>query len=278
MSRPRQAHLSMVGGKLPRQHMWEAIRAHREEFTAYQIARKSNQDDGAVVTYLAGLRKAGHVEPVRAFAKDEEVVYRLSRDNGVEAPNLDAKGKPTRKGYVAEAMWRTLRILGRATSEQIAAQVAATGTKVLASSVERYFRDLKNAGYLDRDGHHYILPAKRYTGPRPPMVQRTNHRQVYDPNLDKVVWVSGEAPAQPESQELTWARIEVERLESAIKALSGQMATLRDALAAFVGASSADELRSMEAAMRAMPAPDADKAVAINAIQALLSTVPEARQ
>lgn len=235
MSRPRQAHLSMVGGKLPRQHMWEAIRAHREEFTAYQIARKSDQDDGAVVTYLAGLRKAGHIEPVRAFAKDEEVVYRLSRDNGVEAPNLDAKGNPTRKGYVAEAMWRTLRILGRATSEQIAAQVAATGTKVLASSVERYFRDLKNAGYLERDGHHYILPAKRYTGPRPPMVQRTNHRQVYDPNLDKVVWVSGEAPAQQESQELTWARIEIERLEKLLIELcaaSRPVSTLADRMIA----------------------------------------------
>ncbi|MDN6861028.1 hypothetical protein QO207_30930 [Pseudomonas sp. CAN2814] len=124
-------------------------------------------------------------------------------------------------------MWRTLRILGRATPEQIAAQVAATGTKVLASSVQRYFRDLKNAGYLERDGRYYILTPKRYTGPRPPMVQRTEIRQVYDPNLDKVVWVSGEEEAQPECQELTWLRIEREQLQEQLELLQATVACYR---------------------------------------------------
>ena len=47
---------------------------------------------------------------------------------------------------------------------------------------------------------------------------------------------------------------------------------LRSALAALVGASDRSDLMSMEVAVRALPAPDADKAVTINAIHALLAS------
>jgi len=49
-------------------------------------------------------------------------------------------------------------------------------------------------------------------------------------------------------------------------------AMLRAALVGLIGADSEQELRQMEAAMRVLPAPDADKAVSINAIHALLAT------
>ncbi len=48
---------------------------------------------------------------------------------------------------------------------------------------------------------------------------------------------------------------------------------LRDALVGLVGASTAAELDAIEAGMRMAPAPEADKAVAINAIHALRSTL-----
>lgn len=51
------------------------------------------------------------------------------------------------------------------------------------------------------------------------------------------------------------------------------IAMLRSALAGFIGADSEDELRQIEVAMRLLPAPDADKAVSINAIHALLATM-----
>ena len=51
------------------------------------------------------------------------------------------------------------------------------------------------------------------------------------------------------------------------------IALLRSALAGLIGADSEDELRQMEIAMRLLPAPDADKAVSINAIHALLATM-----
>ncbi|OKO35129.1 hypothetical protein AM469_002186 [Pseudomonas aeruginosa] len=89
------AHLSMVGGKSPRQQMWEVIRANREEFTVYRVARRSNQHDKTVEKYVACLRLGGYVEAIRGFKRGEEVVFQLVRDNGVEAPNLNADGKPS---------------------------------------------------------------------------------------------------------------------------------------------------------------------------------------
>ena len=135
--------------------MWEVIRANREEFTIYRVARRSNQHDKTVEKYVACLRLGGYVEAIRGFKRGEEVVFQLVRDNGVEAPNLNADGKPSQQGYTTEAVWRTLRILGPATPEQIAASVAASGTTVSPSTVQRYFIDLQNAGYLTRNGRYY---------------------------------------------------------------------------------------------------------------------------
>lgn len=54
----------------------------------------------------------------------------------------------------------------------------------------------------------------------------------------------------------------------------GDIAMLRSALVGLVGVDGYDDLRQMEATMRLLPAPDADKAVSINAINALLATMP----
>jgi len=48
---------------------------------------------------------------------------------------------------------------------------------------------------------------------------------------------------------------------------------LRSALVGLVGSDGREELDAMEAMMRLMPAPDADKAVTINAIHALIGTL-----
>ena len=54
----------------------------------------------------------------------------------------------------------------------------------------------------------------------------------------------------------------------------GDIALLRSALAGLIGADTKDELMQMEATMRLLPAPEADKVVSINAIRALLATMP----
>lgn len=192
--------------------MWEAIRANRAGFTQYQIARSSNQDDSAVKSYLGSLRKGGYIAPVRTFKRLEEVTYHLIKDNGVEAPNLNVNGQPTRVGLATKAIWRTLRILGTASIEQIAHYASASGSLIAPTTVDRYCADLLRAGYLERVEGRYQLHPRRYTGPKPPIVQKRVDRQVFDPNLNRVVWAPSEPDVQPEPAEMTWLRIENERL------------------------------------------------------------------
>ena len=52
------------------------------------------------------------------------------------------------------------------------------------------------------------------------------------------------------------------------------VAVLRSALVGLIGADTEQELREMEAMMRLLPAPEADKIVSVNAIEALLATLP----
>ncbi|HDN9511150.1 hypothetical protein [Aeromonas salmonicida] len=61
-----------------------------------------------------------------------------------------------------------------------------------------------------------------------------------------------------------------QELAAAIK----DIAMLRSALVGLIGADTEAELRQMEAIMRTRPMPDADRAASINAIHALLATMP----
>lgn len=55
------------------------------------------------------------------------------------------------------------------------------------------------------------------------------------------------------------------------------IAKLRSALAGLIGTDTETELLQMEATMRLLPAPEADKVVSFNAIHALLETMPKAK-
>lgn len=57
-----------------------------------------------------------------------------------------------------------------------------------------------------------------------------------------------------------------------MRKLEADKAMLRKALIGLIGAESRVELEQMEAVMGLLPVPDADKAISINAIHALLAT------
>ncbi|TNI32843.1 hypothetical protein [Aeromonas dhakensis] len=59
-----------------------------------------------------------------------------------------------------------------------------------------------------------------------------------------------------------------------LAAASKDIAMLRSALAGLIGADTEAELRQMEAIMRTISITDADRAASINAIHALLATMP----
>lgn len=190
-----RADLVMVGGKPPRQHIWEAIRkinASSKELTTYAVARKSGQDDQAVRAYFRDMAKAGIVSKVRNLARlDAE--WTLLKDEGVEAPRVTRGGKVTKLGDGAENVWRALRILGEFTAAEAAVAASVNGVSISEFAAHIYLSGLAKAGYVTRRGGtagfktRFCLVPSRYTGPKHPIYQR-DFKQVYDPNLDQVVW------------------------------------------------------------------------------------------
>lgn len=190
-----RADLVMVGGKPPRQHIWEAIRAINaspKELTTYAVARKSNQDDQTVRGYFRDMEKAGIVSKVRNVGRfDAE--WELLKDEGVEAPRITRSGKVSKYAAGAENVWRALRILGEFTAAEASVAASVNGVSISEFGAHVYLSGLAKAGYVTRRGGtpgvktRFSLVPSRYTGPKHPIYQRDFH-QVYDPNLDQVVW------------------------------------------------------------------------------------------
>nr|WP_314587082.1 hypothetical protein [uncultured Pseudomonas sp.] len=218
MSR-KPVHLSMAGGKEPRQNMWESIRTLRAGFTASQVAARTSNDDRAVEAYLEGLGRAGIIEVVELNTVNyRKSLYRLVKDEGLEHPRVNIKGDRTKANYALENIWRSLRILGgEVTAEHLASSASVAGTQVSAGYAARYLVALAQAGYVvhtkgvtGRPATFALVPG-RYTGPKHPIVQRHESMQVYDPNLDEVVYAR--TSGNPEDPvELTWLRLENKRL------------------------------------------------------------------
>lgn len=219
-------HLAMTGGKLPRQRMWETIRElarNGAEFTTYTVARRSDEEDEAARSYLLSLAKAGIVEKVAVKGRDG--TWKLLKDEGAEAPRVNKRGKRLPPEAV-ECIWRALRILGELTAAEAASQAVAGGAPISENGARIYLQGLALAGYTVRAGGTPGIPASyrllpgRYSGPLHPIYQRSSYEQVYDPNLDTVVWAKG---AQPDASELAGLRLEKATLEK-------QLTELREAI------------------------------------------------
>lgn len=198
----RPADLEMIGGKSKRQRIWESIRRQDNEFALLDIVRAAHIETETVRTYLTCLVNGGVVVQTTVPCHPREPKrYRLERDNGVEAPRLTKSGKPVIQGLATEQMWRTLRMMGGDFNGTELAGFASTASVTVSPVAARdYLNHLERAGYVAivSKGHgrgtggvqtrYQFLPG-RYTGPRPPMVQRT--KSIYDPNLNQVVWQEG---------------------------------------------------------------------------------------
>lgn len=208
---PRKSVTLLRGGVAPRQRIWDAIRAQvGAQWTADEIALATRDgtglgdvvDSGTLQTYLLCLIAAGVVRLVRDEPMRGRAVrkwYVLAQDEGAEAPRLRRDGSRVTQGLAQEQMWRTLRMLGHATTN--ARELAAHASSSLATVTERaaasYLQMLDRAGYLECTAHghgtgrggvqsRYRLRPDRNTGPKPPMVCRT--KVVFDPNTCEVAW------------------------------------------------------------------------------------------
>ena len=191
----RTPHLLVTGAKEPRQHMWESIRLLRPGFSINDIARRSGQHPSDITRYFQALTKAGIIKVIEAPKGKEGRVFALVRDEGAEHPRLNSKGQRTYAHLATENIWRTLRILNGELTVEAVAQTASTAEAVLTPiKVRQYMNALTEAGYLIKteNGAHaqdtYKLISAKNTGPRPPELRQLDSLQVYDPNLNKLVF------------------------------------------------------------------------------------------
>lgn len=205
---PLKSVTEYVGGKGPRQHIWEAIRrlaAKDEAFNERQIwaaipaeARITIELD-TVRDYRRALVNAAILKQQTAPEHHRiPATFILQNDEGMDAPRLRRDGSRVTMGLSQEQMWRTLRLLTTDTNAiELAAHASTPAVPVDRVAANDYLQTLNTAGYLicTKEGKgrgnggtlaRYRIKPARNTGPRPPMVCRT--RVVYDPNEDKVVW------------------------------------------------------------------------------------------
>lgn len=180
--------------------IWATIRALHKAGTSWSVRDLYVVNTLGVDTirdYVVGLHAAGYVEAVGtvyiATSRKNATLYRLLRDTGLEAPRVRKDGTEVTQGRGRENMWRTMPILQEFTGRDLAIAASTEEHPVAESEAETYCQVLARAKYLivvekGRPNHptrYRQLPAK-HTGPKPPQVQRV--KQLYDPNLKKVVW------------------------------------------------------------------------------------------
>lgn len=174
-----------------RQAVWEEIRNQTRHgaFSAREIADCTRLGVDTVRDYLTGLCKAGYLVQVsRPMPESFKAgYYRLEKDTGIEAPRVRKDGTPVTQGAGRRQMWNAMQVLKEFSAVDLAFNASTETHAVAESEARTYCAALCAAGYLIgcANQRYRLIPAM-WTGPHPPQIQRT--KQVYDPNLKKVVW------------------------------------------------------------------------------------------
>lgn len=193
-------HITRENGKLSgRDACWQAIR-ELKEFALIDIeahtsdhAQLNEVNRRTARTYVIGLEGAGYLERTTK-RMGGAIVWKLIRDVGVNAPRVNRKGDHVTGGESREQMWRTMRILKEFSWRDLVCTGSTEDVHIEPNTAKDYITFLSKANYLrevtpaNHGGglaRYQLLPAMN-TGPKPPMIQRI--KQVFDPNLNKVVW------------------------------------------------------------------------------------------
>lgn len=173
-----------------REAVWKAIR-QLKIFAVPDLYRETRAKKDSIRDYLTGLLNGGYiVVHAESSGIGNPIVYELINDTGVETPRVRKDGSAVTQGQGRENMWRTMRILKDGfTPRDLAIQASTTEHLVAESEAVDYISHLFKAGYLLANGGRFRMLPSKYTGPKPPMVQRV--KQVYDQNLKKVMWQGG---------------------------------------------------------------------------------------
>jgi hypothetical protein len=181
-----------------RQAVWDEIRGRGETalFTIGEIAKCVRLEQSSVRDYMIGLINAGYlgIHTIRKATDGGNILY-LCNDIGVDAPRVRKDGTPVTMGQGRQQMWNAMRILKHFRAIDLAFNSSTDTLKIAESEAKSYCAALCKAGYLvGKAEQNYMLIPSMWTGPQPPQIQRT--KQVYDPNLRRVVWARVEGGAE----------------------------------------------------------------------------------
>lgn len=173
-----------------REAIWALIRLMRT-FTLRDLWVELKLSKASIQDYLTGLKNAGYlaVEKKERGGSFSENNYTLIKDVGPEAPRVRRDGTAVTQGRGRIQMWRAMKVLGQFSVRDLVVHAATEEHQVAMGEARTYCQFLEKARYLVKRGDIYVFQRQRYTGPRPPMVQKI--KQVYDPNLGEVVWSQG---------------------------------------------------------------------------------------
>lgn len=182
-----------------RQAAWEEIKAQAQHgaFSATEIAHSTRLGVATVRDYLIGLCQAGYLVKVSRPMPEsfKTQYYQLENDCGNDAPRVRKDGTPVTQGQGRQQMWNAMRILKDFSFTDLAFNASTDVHRVAESEARSYCTALCKAGYLvGRANQRYSLINSMWSGPHPPQIQRT--KQVYDPNLKRVVWAKIEGGAE----------------------------------------------------------------------------------
>lgn len=176
-----------------RKLIWKEIR-ELKTFTSKDIEQRTKVLSGTIFSYLKALEKAGilHTELQNGKGGLRRNIYTLIKDTGAMAPVVSKDGRLVEDTHQAR-IWRAARILKNFTLKDIVATTSQDDDPISSAAADHYLSYLKRAGYLIKKQNEKVfhLNLSMNKGVQAPQIQRI--RQVYDPNLDKVVWTSEEA-------------------------------------------------------------------------------------
>lgn len=190
----KPAHVAAAASRPEgRDVIWREIRALKR-FSIFDLECRTRMGAERIKAYVVGLTNAGYL--ARAVKVDPlaRAFWGLVRDVGVEAPRVRRDGTPVTQGAARDQMWRTMKVLKAFSYVDLQVAASTETSPIDRDDAKHYCSYLARAGYLaisvpggpNRPGRYRFV---RNTGPKAPQVQRV--KQVFDPNLKKVMWPLG---------------------------------------------------------------------------------------
>jgi hypothetical protein len=181
-------HLTSINKKpYGREAVWIKIR-ELKTFTRKDLIYSTNVNPGTIKTFLECLENGNFVtkKDILVDGRYHAFEYTLIKDIGLNCPRISKNGEILRPKNTTN-MWRTMRVLKFFTVKDLVLNASTDDVSIAYSTADIYCKQLCQAGYLARtSGKTYRFLESRYTGPKPPMIQRI--KQVFDPNIGKVVY------------------------------------------------------------------------------------------